>query len=136
MLITARFIPRDMYPFPNRFKWLIADRQLHLAEGAGPAAAQDTLLMERLNALRRWARIRGILTTLLSLGIIASVSTYVTSVVDGLSLASEALRTAAAIAGAFTGVLTLAFLLVTRALGQLEADAIALMFTRNCAIQE
>lgn len=118
-----------MYPFDTRPRWLLASRYAHFTaafERRG-SRLQDTLVAERFQSLRRWSRVRTVVTVFLSLGIAAAVVTYAGHLLTVLAPASDLLRSLATYASAFTGAFTLAFLFLTRLLSQIEADILTLL---------
>lgn len=111
--------------------WLLAGRFRHIAKACADRPAADTLVHERLALLMRWGRVRTAVTVLLYLGIAGSLATFLGSRIPGLADAAYLLEDAAALTGTFTGVLTLAFLFLTRLLGQIEADILMLLAIKD-----
>ncbi len=120
-----------MYPFSTRLRWLAAGRYAHILKAAELHRSADSLVGERLTTLRRWNTIHLVVGTLLLFGILGSVATTAANIFPELGGFWGALRDAAAAIGAFTGILTLAYLGVNRLLSQIEADVIMLMLTRR-----
>jgi hypothetical protein len=115
-----------MYPYPDGLRWLIAGRYSHLVKSITDRRPQlvHPTLRRRVRILRRWNTIRFAVSVLLSIGIIATV---VSAVVNYLPGASDVLRTLVAISTAFTGILTVTYLFLTRLLGQVEIDILTLL---------
>ncbi|MFO1532718.1 MAG: hypothetical protein ABR562_03325 [Thermoplasmatota archaeon] len=120
-----------MYPFSTRLAWLAASRYKHILKGFELHPVPDTLVQERLEAMARWSRIRAIVTLLLYAGAAASLASVLAQLLPGLADANDALQRAAAFTGASAGLLTLAFLFLTRLLSQIEADVLTLLLRKE-----
>jgi len=116
-----------VYPFESRLAWVLSSRAGHLVKGFALRPIPDSLVQERLDALRRWNRLYAGVTALLYLGAIAAGASLLARYLPALSDAAGALTSAATIAGAFAGVLTVLYILLGRLLGQIEADILTLV---------
>ena len=116
-----------MYPFKSRTRWLLAGRYLHLAKALSLHPSPDTLVQEKVDSLVRWGRVRTGVAVLLYLGILGGLATYFGSKVPGFAEVAYVLEDVATVVGAFAGILTLAFLFLTRVLAQIEADLLMLL---------
>lgn len=120
-----------VYPFRSRIRWLMAGRYLHVAKALALNPGSDTLVQEKVESLVRWGRVRTVVSFLLYLGIAGGLLTYFSSKVPGLAEVAYVLEDAAAVVGAFAGILTLAFLFLTRLLAQIEADLLMLLILND-----
>jgi hypothetical protein len=118
-----------VYPFRSRSGWLAASRYKHVLKAFSQHPPSDSLVQERLQSLARWGRLRAFVAVLLYLGILASLVSLFAHLLPALQGASDVLQGAAAFAGTFTGLFTVAFLFLTRLLGQIEADILTLLLT-------
>lgn len=121
-----------MYPFESRRRWLMAGRSAHLIEAsrplwAGGSDAMSQILARRARHLAIWLRVRLGLILLLSPGLVATLMGAIARRLEILEPIAEALDVLFVIAGSISLLLSLLFLVVTRTIGQLEADLIAAM---------
>jgi hypothetical protein len=117
-----------VYPYRTRTRWLLAGRYAHLAMAVNSrrAGLQDSVLERRVQALERWNAVRAVLLVLLSLGVVAAILSSAARALPG-GIADDVIGGLLAASAALAGVLTLATVLVTRLLGQLEIDILALL---------
>ena len=115
-----------MYPFRNRWRWILFGRYPHLVRAArdNPRARQDHILRQRLNSLARWNLVRFIVSIPLAFGVVAAASTAIVQLLPGQAI-EDALANLLALATAITGGLSLIYLALSRLLGQLEIDILA-----------
>lgn len=118
-----------MYPYRTRSRWLLSSRYGHLVRALDkrPRSLQDTTLEARVAAMRFWNRIHAVVIVLLSIGLAGALAAWVARVLPAFDPAAEAVDQLTVITGTASGVLTLAYLFVTRLLGQLEADILAIL---------
>lgn len=116
-----------MYPFESRLAWILSSRAGHLVKGFAQRPVPDSLVQERLDALRRWNKLYAFVTALLYLGVAAAGLSLLARFVPALTDAADALKSAATIAGTFAGILTVLYVLLGRLLGQIEADILTLI---------
>jgi hypothetical protein len=116
------------YPYRNRFRWFLFGRYSHLARAARdhPRFAKDGTLAHRIHSLRTWNSVRFFVSLPLTLGLMATVASAVAKYVPG-GAAENVVDDVLAYSTTLTGVFTLAFLLISRLLGQLEIDILALL---------
>jgi hypothetical protein len=113
-----------MYPFSNRWRWYTSNRYAHLLAAYRHIRIADSLVQERLAALARWSRVRTGVAVVLSFGAAAAGAGLLVRLLP--EIAVELVSTLTAITGALAGVLALAYLAITRLLGIIEADILAL----------
>lgn len=120
-----------MYPYRNRFRWFMFGRYSHLARSLRdrPELA-DLTLKKRLASLRLWNSVRFVVSIPLAAGVAATVGGAVAKVLPG-GLAQEAVDDLLTLSTGVTGVFTLAYLFLTRLLGQLEIDILARLTLEN-----
>ncbi|MCA1818965.1 MAG: hypothetical protein LC620_02750 [Halobacteriales archaeon] len=112
-----------MYPFESRLQWLLHSSYGHLLHDLElNPHGRDSLLQERAASLRRWDRARTGVMVLLYLGVLGAAVAYASDFVPGLGEATPLVSAFIRLVGALTGLLTLAYLFLTRLLDQLEAD--------------
>jgi hypothetical protein len=112
-----------MYPYESRLKWLLSSRYNHVRQALELTPhAHDNILDERAASLRHWDRVRTGVTILLYAGFAGTGIAIARNLLPGLSTATPLLLALTKVAGALTGLLTLAYLFVTRLLNQIEAD--------------
>lgn len=116
-----------MYPYRNRTRWFLFGRYSHLLRACRDRrrALQDSTLEARLNSMRTWNTIRFAVSLLLTGGLVATVISAYANLIPGP--ASAVLVGFVTISTALTSVLTLAYLFLTRLLGQLEIDILAIL---------
>lgn len=94
---------------------------------------QDSILERRTEAMRIWNRARFLVLTFLSIGIAATVAGWIAQFLPVFDTAADAVSRLTATASAFSGVLTLAYIFLTRYLGQLEVDILTILLLRKSA---
>lgn len=110
----------------------MANRYGHLVRAIEKAAPmkEDAVLAARVQSMRVWNRVRSTVIFVLSIGLAAAVAAWLARYLpqfDPAVDALDALNDLAATASALSGILTIAYLLLTRLLGQLEADILTLI---------
>lgn len=117
-----------MYPYRSRARWFLAGRYAHLVQAvhSSPYVAQDPELDHRVHALRTWNTVRFAVSILLGLGAAATVASAVAQLLPG-GLDDSLVRRLVAASTALTGALTVAYVVLTRLLAQLEIDILALV---------
>ena len=115
-----------MYPYRNRFRWLLFGRYSHLVKAVNERrrVLQDSTLEHRVNSLQAWNTLRFGVSVLLSLGVAATVASAVANLFPD---AAGFVRPLVAISSTTTGALTVVYLFLTRLLGQLEIDILAIL---------
>jgi hypothetical protein len=118
-----------VYPYRNRVRWFFASRYAHLVHALDKRRRplQDTTLEARTEAMRFWNRIHWMVLLLLSVGVAAVIASWVTRFIPAFDAAAEAIDRGTTAASALSGALTLVYLFVTRLLGQIEADILAIL---------
>ncbi|HLF17208.1 MAG TPA: hypothetical protein VI796_07265 [Candidatus Thermoplasmatota archaeon] len=128
-----------MYPFDEggrtwraRWRWLRSGRHLHLLKAVERKpelfdGEAGWVLRRRVHSLRRWGRLRTVVLVLLYIGLLATVTGWVFRVLPRSEPVGGLVDDVTALASALTGLLTLVALFLTRLLGQLEMDALALL---------
>lgn len=121
-----------MYPYRTRTRWLLSGRYAHLVQAvdAHRTGLQDTILEHRVRALKHWNTVRVALLVLLSIGVAAAILSSVAQSIPG-GIADDVVGGLVAASTALAGVLTLATFFVTRLLGQLEIDILALLLLEH-----
>lgn len=89
-------------------------------------ALQDSTLEARLNSMRTWNSVRFGVSVLLSIGVLATV---LSTIAQFLQVGADIgfVGKLVAISSALTGLLTVVYLFLTRLLGQLEIDILAIL---------
>lgn len=118
-----------MYPYPDRLRWFVAGRYAHVVKAAEvrKGALRNPILRARVDSLRTWNQVRAGVIVLLSLGIGAAATAWTARQVGAFSTAADAVDQLAAAASASSGFLSIIYVLLTRLLGQLEVDIMALL---------
>lgn len=117
-----------MYPYPDRYRWLAAGRYAHLVEALkGHGLRGKPVLAARLKALRAWNRVRFVVLLLLSIGLIATTGAWIARYLPDSQHTLDAINSFTAASGAASGLLTLAFLFLTRLLDQIEMDILMIL---------
>lgn len=118
-----------MYPFPDRLRWFLAGRYAHVVKAAEihPGALRNPVLRARVDSLRTWNQVRAGVIFLLSLGIAGAIAAWVSRQLGAFSTAADAVDQLAAAASASSGFLSIIYVALTRLLGQLEVDIMALL---------
>ena len=80
-----------------------------------------------MHTLRRWGRIRATVLLFLYFGILATVAAWIFSYLPRSEPVDEIVGKLTALSSALTGILTLAALYLTRLMGQIEMDILALI---------
>lgn len=120
-----------MFPFESRWRWVLHSGYLHLVEAIEERMdlfhePYRSILERRARGLRVAVSARTVVLVLLNIGIIARIATEVLAFLPAV----ETTGTISAIATSLTAlslVFTGLFLLLSRYLGQLQADAVACM---------
>jgi hypothetical protein len=117
-----------VYPYRSRSHWILSGRYAHLAKAVHQrrTALQDSVLEQRVLALEGWNTVRFAISVLLSIGIVAAALSSIAHAVPG-GLDDGLIRAIVATSTYLTGGLTLAYLFLTRLLGQLEIDILAIL---------
>lgn len=118
-----------MYPFPDRFRWFVAGRYAHVVKAVEvrKGALRNPVLRARVDSLRTWNQVRAGVIVLLSLGIGAAAAAWTARQLGAFSTAAEAVDQLAAAASASSGFLSIIYVIITRLLGQLEVDIMAIL---------
>lgn len=116
-----------MYPYRNRLRWFLFGRYSHLLRACRDRrrALQDTTLEARLDSMRTWNTVRFAVSLLLAAGVVATVASTYANLLPGP--ASRVVVGFVAVSTTLTGFLTLVYLFLTRLLGQLEIDVLAIL---------
>lgn len=120
--------PPGVYPYRNRLRWFMFGRYAHLVRAARDRrrGVQDTVLDQRLASLRAWNSVRFVVSVPLTAGLVATVGGALANLLPG-GLAQEVVDDILALSTSVTGIFTLAYLFLSRLLGQLEIDILALL---------
>jgi hypothetical protein len=119
-----------VYPYESRLAWLLHSRYGHILQALElTPPGRDSLLHERAGSLRRWDRVRTGTMLLLYVGFAGTAVGLAANFVPGLDTATPWITAIVRISGALTGLLTLAYLFLTRLLSQLEADILMALAT-------
>jgi hypothetical protein len=124
---AGRVLGKPVYPYRNRFRWFVFGRYSHLMRACRDHrhGLKDKVLDARLVQMRTWNSARFFVAVLLAVGIVATlVSAYVNQLPGA---ATAVVRIVIASSTAATGALSLAYFFLTRLLGQLEIDILALL---------
>ena len=115
-----------MYPYRNRFRWFLFGRYSHLVRACrdDPRALQDRVLRARLGSMRTWNTVRFGVSLLLAIGIVATVVSAYANAIPG---ADTVVGTIVGASTAASAALSLVYFLLTRLLGQLEIDILAML---------
>lgn len=121
-----------MFPFESRWAWLRHPGYLHLVEAIESSIDRyeepyRTILKRRAGQLQFGVRVRGVVLFFLNIGLLATAFAWLGTVVP---IAGEVKALVETIAKALTGfslLLTALFVIMSRFLGQLQADVIASM---------
>lgn len=117
-----------MYPFPTRARWLIAGRYSHFVQALGQEKdVHDPTLAARLREMALWNKVRAVVLVLLSLGIAATLATAVANFLPAFNDAAALVDRLTAAASAVSSALTLVYIVLTRLLGQIEADILCVL---------
>jgi hypothetical protein len=118
-----------VYPYRTRTHWFLASRYAHLVRALDGRRRQlqDSTLEARVDAIRFWNRIHSALLILLSIGFAATVAAWVAGFIPAFEAAAEAVSRVTAVVGISSGFLTIIYLFITRLLGQLEMDVVAIL---------
>ncbi len=113
-----------MYPYRNRTRWIMASRYGHLVHALDKRRRfmQDSLLDSRIKSMRWWNRVRFVVSLILSIGLIATGAAALARLLPGSASTIAAVQTIFALSGAAAGLMTLAYIFLTRLLSQLEVD--------------
>lgn len=118
-----------MYPYQSKLQWFAASRYGHLIRALGRRqfGAVDQVLTARLRALRVWNQARFLILVFLSIGLASTVGAWIARYLPDFQSALDAVNQFATLSGTISGVLTLAYLFLTRLLGQLEIDILTIL---------
>jgi hypothetical protein len=117
-----------VYPFDSRLRWHLSDRAGHLVAAFRlHGGVNDSLVQERIRSLARASRARGIVLALLYLGLAGTAVAALARLFPAAATAEALLDRTLAITGSLAGLFTLLALVLTRLLGQLEADLLMLL---------
>ena len=112
-------------------RWFVFGRYAHLAQALRDRPELgDPTLKNRVASLRAWNSVRFVVSIPLAAGVVATIGGAVANVLPG-GLAEEAVDDLLALSASVTGVFTLAYLFLTRLLGQLEIDILARLTLDN-----
>ncbi|MFA5944594.1 MAG: hypothetical protein WC876_09030, partial [Candidatus Thermoplasmatota archaeon] len=116
-----------MYPYRNRLRWFLFGRYSHLARAIRDrrAGLQDTILDSRISSLRVWNSIRFAVSLVLSIGVLATALAAIARALPG-GTDDGVVVGVVTFASALTGLLTVAYLFLTRLLGQIEIEILAI----------
>lgn len=119
-----------MFPYHSRFWWHARTGYLHLVEAIDDhmhdfASPYSEVLEKRADRLRVAVRVRLIVLIFLNVGFVVTSAAWIASVVPGLAEARALVQQVARLTTGLTFVFTGAFLILSRYLGQLQADIIA-----------
>ncbi len=119
---------QTVYPYPNRYRWLAAGRYAHLLQALkGRGVRGRPILAARLKALRLWTRVRFVVLLLLSISLAATAGAWIARYLPSVQDTLDAINSFTALVGAASGLLTLAFLFLTRLLDQIEIDILLIL---------
>jgi hypothetical protein len=109
-------------------RWFLFGRYSHLVRAVRDhrLELQDTILDHRITMLRAWIPVRLAVSVLLSLGAVATALSALAKAIPG-GLADHFIVASIAFSSALTLFLTVAYLFLTRLLGQLEIDVLAIL---------
>lgn len=118
-----------MYPYRTRTRWFLGSRYAHLVHALDKRARpiQDSTLESRVKSIRWWNRLHSVVLVLLSIGLAATIAAWIARFIPAFDPAADAIDAMTTAAGTISGVLTIAYLFVTRLLGQLEADVLCIL---------
>lgn len=121
-----------MFPFDSRFSWHTKTGYLHLVEAIKGhtdrfAEPYQTVLQARAKRTRWAVTLRGVVLVLLNLGLIATGVAWLATVLPILADIRSVVGTFARALTGLSLLLSGMFLLITRYLGQLQADIVAAM---------
>jgi hypothetical protein len=117
-----------VFPYETRLRWLLSSRYGHILRAlALTPHPRDSILEERAASLRRWDRTRTTFMVFLYLGFAGTAIAIGGNFVPGLRELAPVLVALIRYVGTLTGLLTLAYLFLTRLLSQLEADILMLL---------
>lgn len=120
-----------MYPYRNRSRWFIGSRYAHLVQALDKRrrSVQDSILESRVESIRWWNRVHSIVLVLLSIGLAAAVAAWIARFIPSFDAAAHVVDQVSSWASVSSGFLTVAYLFVTRLLGQLEVDVLCILTT-------
>jgi hypothetical protein len=121
----------SMFPFPSRWQWWRAPGYLHLVEALEEHVEDYDqpfrgILRNRGRRIRLALNLRTGVLVLLNLSLLGTALAWGARVVPGLAEARYWIRVAGSLTG-LTAATTVAYLLLVRYLGQLQADLLAIM---------
>lgn len=115
-----------MYPYQDAWRWHLFGRYSHFVRAlqSRPDLLKDPVVQQRVKGLRTWNSVRFLVSVPLALGVVATAASAVAAFVPGNQL-KDAVGSLLAIITATTGVLTLAYIVLSRLLGQIEIDLLS-----------
>ncbi len=121
-----------MFPFESRWRWLFSTGYLHLVEAIREHMESfeepfDEILRDRAKKTERALRVRAGVMVLLNLGLIATTIAWVSRFVPILGDVETVASTLAASLTGLSLLMTALYLVISRYLGQLQADMISSM---------
>ena len=127
---------RHVYPFNNKFAWLVKGRYAHLIAGTEEKLGKFGIkrreqLQDRIKRMKQSMLAQVVLLGLLYLGVIATglgILADATGITTGLLAVLDKVTAATA---PLSGLLLVAVLIVRRHLAQLEADILLLLALRG-----
>ncbi|PSG97766.1 hypothetical protein BRD56_03780 [Thermoplasmatales archaeon SW_10_69_26] len=119
-----------MFPFHSRLGWHAKTGYLHLVEAIDDhmqdfASPYSEVLEQRAESLRLAVRVRLFVILLLNIGFIVTAAAWIASVLPPLAGVRELTQRLARATTGITVVFTGLFVIISRYLGQLQADIIA-----------
>lgn len=119
-----------MFPFHSRWEWYAKTGYLHLVEAIEDhlkdfASPYSEVLERRADGIRYALKVRLVVLVLLNIGLVVTAAAWIASVVPGVGELRELIQRLARLTTGLTFVFTGLFVLISRYLGQLQADIIA-----------
>jgi hypothetical protein len=117
-----------MYPYRNRWRWFAFGRYSHLVRAVHDRrrVVQDTTLERRVSSLHAWNSVRFAVSVFLAAGVSAALLSAVAKAIPG-GLDDQVVGNITTFSTALSSILGLAYLFLTRLLGQLEIDILAIL---------
>lgn len=121
-----------MFPYHTSLGWHAKTGYLHLVEAIDDhmqdfASPYSEVLEKRADRIRLAVRVRLIVLIFLNIGFVVTAAAWIASVVPALADARELVQQVARLTTGLTFLFTGAFLVLSRYLGQLQADVVAAM---------
>jgi len=119
-----------MFPFHSRLRWHAKTGYLHLVEAIDDhlqdvASPYSEILEKRADRLRVAVRVRFVVIILLNIGLVVTAAACIASVIPALEELRGVIQRMARLTTGITFVFTGLFVIITRYLGQLQADVSA-----------